>query len=328
MKILITGITGLIGQHLTDVLLENGINTIRGTYHSSKNITKFLEQNIELRKVDISNKKDIEDITNTCEVVVHAAARVIDYGTKKQFYDAHYHATNFILEDAKKNKVRHFIYISSIGVASGIDRKNIIPDEDTPLIKTGIYYDDAKIDTEQLVKEFCTNNNIAYTIIRPSAVIGVGSVWINEPLKRMKSSLGLKLIDKGKQPACLIDAYNLAEGIYLCISKNVAYNQTYFFMDDWDISWKKYFTDLASFNNHQVKSSIPYFIVYPLASVIEFIFPLFGKVPPITKKSVKATGSNRTVSTLKAQKELGWKSKHTYNDCMQRIKLGLTKLSV
>ena len=56
-------------------------------------------------------------------------------------------------------------------------------DEDTHINKTGIYYDDAKIDTEQLVKNFALII-CAYTIIRPSAVIGVGSVWINEPLQK------------------------------------------------------------------------------------------------------------------------------------------------
>lgn len=323
MKILITGITGLIGNHLMGVLLRNGYNDIRGNYFSNRNLDEYTSKNIEMIQADIINENALQNISKDCEVVVHTAARVIDFGTKKQFYEAHYDATHYLLKDAKRNHVKHFIYVSSVGVASGIDRNKIIPDETTPLIKTGVHYDDAKIDTETLVKDFCTQNNIFYTIIRPSAVIGKGSVWVLEPLKRIDTALGLKLIDNGKQPACLLDAENLATGIFLCITKEVAHNQIYFFMDDWNISWKQYFTDLAAMKGKKTGGSIPFWVAYSIASLAEFIFPLFGKNPPIAKKSAQATGRNRLVSTQKAQTELGWKSSITYEESMRRIKESL-----
>ncbi|MDB5226035.1 MAG: NAD-dependent epimerase/dehydratase [Bacteroidota bacterium] len=320
MKILITGITGLIGNHLMEVLMKNGYTDIRGQYFSKRNTDEYTSKGIEMVQADICDENALKNITKDCEIVVHTAAKVIDFGSKKDFYTAHYDATHFLLKDALQNKVRHFIYVSSIGVASGIDRNKIIPDETTPLVKTGVHYDDAKIDTETLVKDFCTKNNIVYTIIRPSAVIGKGSVWVTEPLKRIDTPLGLKLIDHGKHPACLIDAENLANGIFLCITKDIAANQTYFFMDDWDVSWKQYFTDLAAMKNKKPDSSIPFGIAYAVASAAEFIFPLFGKRPPLAKKSAKATGTNRTVTTKKARTELGWKSDISYERSMQTIK--------
>ena len=323
MKILITGITGLIGKHLMYVLLENNYKDIRGHHFTNRNMDEYLAIGIELFQADICDELALKNISKDCDVVVHSAAKVIDYGTKKDFYTAHYDATHFLLKDALQNNVKHFIYVSSVGVASGIDRKKIIPNETTPLVKTGVHYDDAKIDTETLVKDFCTENNIFYTIIRPSAVIGKDSVWVTEPLKRIDTPIGLKLIDNGKQPACLIDATNLANGIFLCITKDVAHNQTYFFMDDWNISWKQYFTDLAAMKNKTVGSSIPFWLAYTAASVAEIVFPLFGKNPPLAKKSAKATGTNRTVSTNKARTELGWKSVITYEESMERIRESL-----
>ncbi len=324
MKILITGITGLIGNHLMQVLLKNGYHDIRGNYFSNRNLEEYTSKNIEMIQADVADEKAIHNITKDCDIVVHTAARVIDFGTKKQFYEAHYDATHFLLKDAKANSVRHFIYVSSVGVASGIDRNKVIPDETTPLVKTGVHYDDAKIDTETLVKDYCTQNDIIYTIIRPAAVIGKNSVWVLEPIKRIDTAVGLKLIDNGKHPACLLDAENLANGIFLCITKETARNQTYFFMDDWDISWKQYFTDLAALKNKKPGSSIPFWLAYSLAAVAETVFPLFGKNPPLAKKSAKATGTNRTISTLKARTELGWNSIITYKESMQRIKESLS----
>jgi nucleoside-diphosphate-sugar epimerase len=324
MKILITGITGLIGHHLMEVLLKNQYYDIRGQFFSKRDLTLYTTQGIEMIQADICNKEDLQDITQNCNVVVHSAAKVIDFGSKIEFYNAHYNATSYLLEDSLKNNVAHFIYISSIGVASGIDRKKTTPDESTSLVKTGIHYDDVKIDTEALVKDFCIQHNITYTIIRPSAVIGKGSVWVNEPLKRLDTTVGLKLIDKGRHPACLIDAENLANGIYLCITNANAKNQTYFFMDDWDISWKQYFNDLAAIKGRKINASLPYGIAYLLAVTAEFIFPIFGKNPPLAKKSVKATGTNRTVSTEKARKELGWHSAVSYEASMKNIRKSIT----
>ena len=63
--------------------------------------------------------------------------------------------------------------------------------------------------------------------------------------KRMKSSLGLELIDKGKQPPCLIDADQFGGRYLLMHFEKVFALTNLFFMDDWD-SWKKYFTSLNS----------------------------------------------------------------------------------
>lgn len=70
----------------------------------------------------------------------------------------------------------------------------MLPNEDTPLKKSGIIYDDVKINAEKLVIDFCQKNNIHYTIIRPSAVIG-RFVWVVEPLKRIAKKPGMFLID-------------------------------------------------------------------------------------------------------------------------------------
>ncbi len=309
---------------MMEVLLQNGFTDIRGQYFSLRNTEAYTRKGIEMVQADICQEDALKDITKGCDVVVHTAARVIDHGSKKDFYNAHYHATDFLLKDAFHNKVKHFIYVSSVGVASGINRNKIIPDETIPLVRTGVHYDDAKIDTERLVKDFCKIHNLFYTIVRPSAVIGKGSVWVHEPLKRIDTPVGLKLIDDGKHPACLIDAENLANGLFLCITKEVAHNQTYFFTDDWDISWKQYLTDLAAMKNKKVGSSIPFRIAYTAASIAETVFPLLGKQPPLAKKSVKATGTNRTVSTQKARNELGWTSKVSYEESMRRIKESLS----
>lgn len=320
MNIFITGITGLIGKHICIELLKEKSIQISGQYHSSLDLDLFQKNNIRLTKADINDPTQLKDITQNIDIVVHTAARVMDFGTKEDFYNAHYFATLNLLEDCKKNNVKQFIYLSSVGVASGINRKKIIPNEQTPIYKTGILYDDVKIDTENMLKDFCTKNNINYTIIRPSAVIGPSSVWVKEPLERKIKKGFFPLIDKGKHSACLIDVRNLANGIAKTINNPNAYNQTYFFVDDFThITWKTYFTDILSMINQQPNLSIPYKIVYPIAVVMEWIANLSNKKPMIAKKSLQAIGTNRMVSCEKAKQELNWKTIYQYHDALVYI---------
>ncbi len=322
-RILITGITGLIGKHLMQKVLLEGNYLITGQYFSPRNIDEYTSLGVEMKRADICNESEIEDLCKDCEVVVHSAAKVMDYGTKEDFYLTHFDATKWLLKDALKNKVRHFIYISSFGPATYIDRTNGLPDETIPLVRSEVHYDNAKIDTENLVISFCNDHDIKYTIIRPAAVIGPDSVWVNEPLKRGATSFGLRLINHGKSDACLLDAENLAEGIYLTIILPIAENQIYFFEDEYEITWNQYFSDLLAMKGLEPKGNIPRSIALPLAKNMEKIFLYFKMKPPISLKSVLATSSYRKVIVKKARQQLGWESKVSYQESMMKIKESL-----
>jgi len=323
-NILITGITGLIGNYVFKKLATfDGIN-ITGQYISPRNISDYTEVGVKMVRADICDAVQIRNLCQNMNIVIHTAARVLDYGTKDEFYDAHYYATKSLLDDAHRNHVSQFIYISSFGVAASLSRKGKLPNEASALQKSGIIYDDVKIDTEQMVADFCKKHQIHYTIIRPSAVIGEGSVWVVEPLKRINQKPGMFLIDGGKHDACLIDAANLADGIALCIDNPAAYDEIFFFCDDWNITWKQYLNDIAAMKGAKIESSIPFALAYPIATAAEFIFPLMGKKPPIAKKSAKATGSDRRVDCSKARNLLQWKSQIQYKESMDAIQKWVT----
>lgn len=321
MNILITGITGLIGRHIAEKLVKEKNHSIKGHCFSSNNLSFFIENRIEIFKADICDKVALAGICSGCDTVIHSAARVIDYGTKEQFYEAHVEATRYLLEEAVKSNVSHFIYISSMGPATYISRENgILPDEKIPLVNSGIDYDDAKIDAEELVKAYAQKHNFYFTIVRPSAVIGPDSVWVREPLLRVhQSPIGVILINEGKYSACLLDAENLADGLYRILTMPVARNQTYYFMDDWNISWKEYLTDLLQFIGEKPGISLPKSLMLFLARFLSFILLPFEKKPPFGVKAIMALGSDRRVNTEKARTELGWTSKITYQMSMKKI---------
>lgn len=320
MKVLVTGVTGLIGKHLAELLLEKGGFEIRGQYFSPRDISDYERKGIEMVRADICQKESLTDICKGSDVVVHSAARVIDFGSKQDFYESHYDATSYMLDDALKHGVQHFVYVSSFGPATYIDRSKGLPDETVPLVKSGIHYDDAKIDTETLVKTFCNQHGIRFSIVRPGAVIGPDSVWVKEPLLRAQKNPGVFLINGGVTDACLIDARNLALGIWLIITKPVSNGQTYFFMDEYGVNWKDYLTTLLAMTGRKPGRSLPKGLMLGIAHFLNTILPPLNIKPPISPKSIMALGSDRRVIVSKARKELGWVSEYDYQNSIENIR--------
>jgi nucleoside-diphosphate-sugar epimerase len=315
--VLITGVSGLIGKHLAFRLADSDRYRLRGQYLTSAPDPKLILKGVSLVKADIEAPASLKGIAEGCDILVHSAAKVIDFGTEAEFRKAHVEASQNVLNEAIASGVKRFVYISSFGVAGGLSRSSSLPDEQTKVYKKGIPYDDVKIEAEELVSRVCKSAGMEYVIIRPSAVIGPGSVWVTEPLKRFKN---LMLIGGGLQDACLIDARNLAMGIQSAMESSKAAGEIYYMMDDWGVSWKQYINDLClHFKGREIRKAVPYALAYPAAALLEKLFLLWGGAPPISRKAVMAMGSDRRVSTIKAQQELAYRSYYSYQDCMQSI---------
>lgn len=62
-KILITGITGFVGQYLAESLLSSG-NEIHGTYHSEEGLTRIaaIKDQLTLHQVDLTVKEQVDNL--------------------------------------------------------------------------------------------------------------------------------------------------------------------------------------------------------------------------------------------------------------------------
>lgn len=317
-KVLVTGANGFIGRRLCSLLLSNGFE-VRALVLPHENTDFLKSKGIEIHTGNLVRIGTLKNICQDCSLVFHLAARVSDWGTTMQFYESIYTATENLLQEAVKSKVQRFILISSVA-ACGMGRHLNFPDENTPIQKSGIPYNDAKFDAEFLVRSYADKFQLPFSIIRPTNVTGAGSVWVRDPLAQMKKIFGLPLIDGGKYNACLIDVANLVKGIFLAGTLSVAENQTYFLMDDWDITWKKYLTDLAEMAHLKLGKELSFQTVWNLGTFLEGLYRPFGLRPPVTRLGAALIGRDNTVNTQKAQVELGWKSEISYQVSMQKIR--------
>ncbi len=316
MKALITGSTGFIGAKLVSALAQRGdeIRALTFPGEDSSHIRAYVK---EIREGDITRPETLAGLGEDMDVVYHLAARVLDYGTREQFYEPIVEGTRNML-DACADRAGRFLLVSSIcACGTGQHMKGMT--EKNPCRKTGVFYGDAKLDSEEVARSYSGRFPKGCVIVRPANVVGPGSVWVAE-LGRMFQKAPVPLLDQGRYSASLVYVDNLVDGMVLAGTREEAPGQTYFFRDDWQVTWKEYLTDLSAMLGKKPRFSVPFRLAWVLGQLSETVSRPFGVRPLMTRHAAGLMGRDNDVDTTKARTELGWETCITYEQAMKVIR--------
>ena len=180
MKILITGVAGLLGSRLTDWILENtdnlvvGIDDLSGGYIENVNPRiKFYKFNlIDLNKIDQVFDKERPDIVY--HFAAYAAEGLSPFIRKYNYENNLICSTNLITKSIQYDIAR-FVFASSMSVYG---------DKYEPPFHEGLQqcpidpYGIAKFSVEQDLKVAYEQHGLKYTIVRPHNFYGVNqNIW-------------------------------------------------------------------------------------------------------------------------------------------------------
>jgi len=133
-KILITGGSGLVGQNLTNRLIKEGYTKIRVNLH--KRPVRENYEIVDYTYYDLQTYEGCLKATEGIDVVFHAAAQTSN--AVDTVVDPLAHVTpnvsmnNFLIDSAYRNKVQHYIFISSNTVYP--------PKGDEPVVETDFMF--------------------------------------------------------------------------------------------------------------------------------------------------------------------------------------------
>lgn len=315
MKAVVTGAGGFIGSHLCKTLCKEKVQ-VRGLFLPGEDTGQLEEMGVEIFRGDLLKPESLTGLLDgEINTVFHLAARVLDWGRRESFYRIIVKGTENLLKVCGP-PVR-FVFLSSIA-AYGVGRKLEGFTEEVPCKPTGVPYGDCKREAENLVRTFSAEKGLDYTIIRPSNVIGPGSVWVRESLNAFFRG-PVPLIRGGDFSASLVDVENLVQGIWLAASRAEGKSECFNLRDDWQVTWKQYLTDLGKLVGMKPRWSLPYTVAWPLARILEAVCTPLDLRPPLTRMMAGITGLNNDVSTNKAKRLLGWKTGIAYGESFERI---------
>ena len=128
MKILVTGGAGFIGSHLVDNLIARGFevivldNLLRGSKLNENS-------NLKIYNKDITDLKEVENLTKNCDMIFHLAAFLgVDEVAKNPILTMETEAigTFNIVNSAIKNNVKTIVYASTSGVYGKTDMEHAV----------------------------------------------------------------------------------------------------------------------------------------------------------------------------------------------------------
>lgn len=180
-KVLITGVTGFVGQHLAKYLLDLGNFEITGTYRSTSSLAhvEYLKDKIELKQLDLNDEQSVLDLLGATKPdhIYHLAAQSSpqkSFKAPKETIVNNICAELNILEAIRQNQLSSRFLAVSTGEMYGLVTASDIPiDELTPLRPVSPYAV-SKITQDYLSLQYFYAYKIDVIRVRPFNHIGPG----------------------------------------------------------------------------------------------------------------------------------------------------------
>lgn len=328
--VFVTGATGLLGNNLVHLLLDQGY-CVKALVRSSDKARKQFEANDKLELIvgDITNPQSFARALEGCEILFHTAAFFRDNYKGGSHWDElekiNITGTTTLLECAYAAGIRQFVHVSSIAVLDGARGQLIDETCDRNIADADDYYK-SKIDSENAVRSFAKKHpDMSCYYILPGWMWGPGDMGPTS-----SGQLALDVLNK-KLPALVpgtfsvVDARDVAQAMIEVTKKGT--NGSRYLVAGCFITMKDLVQLIGKCANVQTPTkTLPVPILYGVALFQELYHKITKKPILLSLSSVKLMVSqyNRThFSKKKFEKELGLHFRpldETINDTVNSLK--------
>jgi dihydroflavonol-4-reductase len=184
MHALVTGATGLIGNHVVKLLLAKG-HAVKALLRAASNV-QSLPGDVELCYGDILDEESLKIAARDCDIIFHAAGVFSYWGYNGQkFIEEAKKGMENIIIAAAANKIRRIVFTSS-SVTIGASDKPVILTESSPGNFDDVpAYVTAKIQQEQTAFSLGKKYGVEVIAICPTLTIGAPDLHLTESNRMM-----------------------------------------------------------------------------------------------------------------------------------------------
>ncbi len=312
----ITGGSGFVGGALISAWAKRGV--VKAMARSDTSATTVTELGAEA--VRCSLESVTADHLQGCDTVIHAAARVEEWGTREEFWQANVAGTERLLAAAHQAGVATFLHVSTDSVLfTGDHLRNV--DETAPYPpRSSFPYAASKAEAERLV--LAANEATMRTVaVRPVLIWGPGDRTVLPVLAELVRDNKFVWIDHGRTRVSTTHIDNLVHGVALAISQGKG-GQAYYLSDDETLTQREFVSRyLATVGAEPTDRSLPGPVARVAANIVEPVWQRFrpASPPPFTRLAAYLLSRESTVSIDKAKRELGYTPVVTINEGLARL---------
>ncbi len=304
----VIGATGHLGNTLVRELLKEE-KEVRAVVLPNDNLAPLEGLDIDMMFGDITNYRFIKRALKNADIVYHmAGAVVITSGKRKLLEKINVEGTENVVKAAMENNVRRLIYTSSVHALREPPKGTVI-DETQPFDPEQVFGDYSKTKAKASLSVLnAVKKGLDAVILCPTGIIGPNDFSI--------SQMGQFIIDfvQGRLKAYVDGAYDFADvrdvakGHILAAEK--AKKGEVYILSGEKVTVEELVTYLREITKKQGPTvKLPFFIAQLAAPLTPIYYRFTHTKPLFTTYSLRVLASNSLISSEKARKELGYKSR-------------------
>jgi dihydroflavonol-4-reductase len=173
MKVLVTGITGLLGGNIARILQLEG-HEIKGLIRKTSSLKALHGVEFEKCYGGLQDSKELEKAMTGCDAVIHAAADTHHYTTSYlPSYQVNLDGTINVMNAVKHHQINRLVYISTVNVfGNGTSERP--GDEGSPFAyqKNNSCYIQSKYQSHLRMKQEVEENGLPAIMLCPTFMLG------------------------------------------------------------------------------------------------------------------------------------------------------------
>jgi nucleoside-diphosphate-sugar epimerase len=318
--LLVTGATGLVGSHVVERAILEGI-PVRVLIRSNSDDAFLRTLPVEVVAGNLTDPASLDAAVQGVTHVVHCAAKVGDWGPVEEYRRVNVEGLRSLLGALIRNgRLRQFVHISSLGVYAASDHYGT--DETEPINLSGIDgYTRSKAESEQLLMQWVREGQGTALAIRPGWIYGPRDRTVMPRLLENLKKRKVVYIGSGEQLLNQVYVENLVDAIFLALKRPDLSGQVFNVTDGRLVSRIEFLGTICELAGWpEPARHVPYSMARSLAAILEASYRFLGKKNPplLSQARVKFLGLNLDYCIDKAMQELGYRPRFDFREGMER----------
>ncbi|HMS61989.1 MAG TPA: NAD-dependent epimerase/dehydratase family protein [Solirubrobacteraceae bacterium] len=300
---LVTGATGLVGSHVTRLLVERG-DRVRVTVRTGSRVEQLDGLEVEPVRADVLDRQSVRRALRGVSRVFHVAGLTSLRGGADTLFRVNVDGTRIVLEEALRAGVERAVLTSSVA-AIGPAPRGATADE-TQVFRAGRFglpYINSKHEAENEALRVAAHG-LPLVIVNPAHVMGRGDVYRSstELVRRFLRRQIPAYVDGALN---IVDAEDVARGHLL--ADEVGKVGERYILGNRNFTLDRLFADLG-----RLSGVSPPAVKLPVAAALQLAHAAeaLPGTPIVTVGEVRAASLWWAYRSTKAKRELGWKPSH------------------
>jgi len=307
-NVLVTGANGFLGSWLIKKLSSFNVQ-IYILARANSDLSEIKDFNFTKIIGDITDKDSCLSATKNIDIVFHLAG-LISYSSfdREKMERVNVDGTRHILEASIENKVKKFIFVSSVvAIGAGFKPEQILNENsDFNLHKYNLGYFETKRAAEKIVLEAAVNKKIESCVLNPSTIYGPADAKKSSRKNQLKVAQG-KLNFYPNGGVSVIDIRDVVEALVAAVEKGRSGER--YILSGENLLIEEVFDLIAkAANQKKPRFLIPAILLKSIGYISDFLFSCgLIKKSFLSKETVIAATLYHWFDNSKAKKELDLK---------------------